>query len=394
MGCLIDFETPPDVIAAAEAAEAEPGSLGRSAGPADAVRQALGRALILQLQCQQQSRVQQSSLLDSEEARALRTAITRLGRLSPPDAAAPSIRGPLSGPPPHRIEPTDVQRVVVLSGGAPERPPWVHRVASGTTDASATGDSGAFPWSPRLFPASSCGGWKQGDPDAPAQPSNTQQTVNRRFWGSSVRFYVNGVDQGVAFIHLTGGERLFPAASPYAGGAVTFNPGPDFAFPPPLLAGGPAGAPDRRWRALSELEGDETAAVGAGLGFGAAHSLHLQHLLGVGLSLQSLDGLQSILGGAAAEAFSASSSMRAVQGTIVLPGGPPAMMAHAGGASSSKAGSARPAKAAAGASAASKKKVPAGPGEKKKAPATAAGGGKSTASGRGAQGRPTSTGSA
>jgi len=61
--------------------------------------------------------------------------------------------------------------------------------------------------------------------------------------------------------------------------------------------------------------------VGGGLSsWGAAHSAHLQSLLGAGLSLQSLDGLQSILGGSGAASAAAGSSMRAVQGTIVVPG--------------------------------------------------------------------------
>jgi len=82
--------------------------------------------------------------------------------------------------------------------------------------------------------------------------------VTHRFWRSHIRFFVNGEDQGIAFVHLTrepppkndgaalglgpspiaGGPlqaglgRYFPAASCYGGGTVKFNPGPHFAFPP------------------------------------------------------------------------------------------------------------------------------------------------------------------
>jgi hypothetical protein len=34
-------------------------------------------------------------------------------------------------------------------------------------------------------------------------PNNSKRCVFHRHWGSSLRFFVNGVDQGIAFVHLT-----------------------------------------------------------------------------------------------------------------------------------------------------------------------------------------------
>ena len=42
---------------------------------------------------------------------------------------------------------------------------------------------------------------------------------------------MNGVDQGIAYIHLTKENRYYPAASLYMGAAVRFNPGPTFNYP-------------------------------------------------------------------------------------------------------------------------------------------------------------------
>jgi hypothetical protein len=53
--------------------------------------------------------------------------------------------------------------------------------------------------------------------------------------GSAVRFYKNGVDQGVAFSDVWAGE-YYPAVSLYKDARVTFNFGPDFKYPPPGLA--------------------------------------------------------------------------------------------------------------------------------------------------------------
>jgi len=79
-------------------------------------------------------------------------------------------------------------------------------------------------------------------------PSNGKHTVHRRWWGSSVRFFVNGEDQGVAFIHLTRENRIHPSVSMYGGGSVRLNPGPVFSFPPdpnhfPSVSDTPAASP-------------------------------------------------------------------------------------------------------------------------------------------------------
>ena len=76
---------------------------------------------------------------------------------------------------------------------------------------------------------------------------------------SYVRFYLNGVDQGIAFVNLTGSvggpaapasletvqtaataSCYFAAAAALGGGAVRLNPGPHFEFPPPYAASGSA----------------------------------------------------------------------------------------------------------------------------------------------------------
>ena len=63
-------------------------------------------------------------------------------------------------------------------------------------------------------------------------PPNGKHAVMRRSWGSSIRFFVNGEDQGIAFVHLTKEARIHAAASVYGGGAVRLNAGPTFAFYP------------------------------------------------------------------------------------------------------------------------------------------------------------------
>ncbi len=67
---------------------------------------------------------------------------------------------------------------------------------------------------------------------APPGGANAKHSVQKRWWGSSVRFFVNGVDQGIAFVHLTRETRIHAAASVYGGGAVRLNAGPVFSFPP------------------------------------------------------------------------------------------------------------------------------------------------------------------
>eukprot|EP01138_Halocafeteria_seosinensis_P000801 gb/GECG01000822.1/.p1 GENE.gb/GECG01000822.1/~~gb/GECG01000822.1/.p1 ORF type:complete len:526 (+),score=63.18 gb/GECG01000822.1/:1-1578(+) len=50
---------------------------------------------------------------------------------------------------------------------------------------------------------------------------------------SYVRFYINGKDQGIAFVNLTDAQKYYAAASCYLGGSVRLNGGPHFTFPPP-----------------------------------------------------------------------------------------------------------------------------------------------------------------
>ena len=92
-------------------------------------------------------------------------------------------------------------------------------------------------------------------------PKDPNSNVWQRYWGSSMRFFLNGEDQGISFIHLTksvqaqGGAssglpgRYFPAASLFYGASVRLNPGPSFAFPPP-----PPSETTIKWRPVSELE--------------------------------------------------------------------------------------------------------------------------------------------
>lgn len=89
------------------------------------------------------------------------------------------------------------------------------------------------------------GGDSAGAPSAGAPTVNTRYTVNQRFWGSSIRFYRNGVDQGIAFVHCTRERRYYPAASMYKGGIVQLVPGPVFRHPPPAEQG---------WRPMCEAE--------------------------------------------------------------------------------------------------------------------------------------------
>ena len=113
----------------------------------------------------------------------------------------------------------------------------------------------------------------------------------------SIRFFVNGVDQGTAFVHLTndtggtgpqftaaaaadGGagappdakpSLYFPAASVYGGASVRLNCGPAFRFPPPnpYFVGAPTAA---REGVEGAGVGGAGAGAGAGVGAGAATS--------------------------------------------------------------------------------------------------------------------------
>jgi hypothetical protein len=162
VGCLIDFDTPPEALAAAEAADG-----GASAGPADAARQARAQA--------------------AAAAGASREEIERLLYNSEPP------RRPEGG-----------------EGGA-----GAGAGSSGSAAAAAAGGEG--------------GGGGGGGGSA---RGNGKHTVSRRWWGSSIRFFVNGADQGAAFVHLTREARYYPAVSLFGGASVRLNPGPAFAFPP------------------------------------------------------------------------------------------------------------------------------------------------------------------
>lgn len=164
--------------------------------------------------------------------------------------------------------------------------------------ASAAASGGAGSSSGRMAPRKAQPGLEQlgldWDPrtgaattPAPSAPYNHKRLVNHRYWRSSVRFFVNGADQGTAFIHLTddtGGSgpshgaaaetaaaaasaafggadgddafllpphppkrcAYFPAASVYGGASVRFNPGPVFKYPPPapyVVTAGPPQPP-------------------------------------------------------------------------------------------------------------------------------------------------------
>ncbi len=66
---------------------------------------------------------------------------------------------------------------------------------------------------------------------AAAPPKKKEEEEPARLDNSEIRFFKNGVDQGVAFSNLYEGT-YFPAGSLYGGGAVKFNFGPTFKFPP------------------------------------------------------------------------------------------------------------------------------------------------------------------
>jgi hypothetical protein len=87
-------------------------------------------------------------------------------------------------------------------------------------------------------------------------PPNGKSTVHQRLWGSSARFFKNGVDQGIAFVNLTRESRYYPAASAFGGGTVRICAGPVFAHPPPAAVWPPGS-----YRPLCEAEALQQEAV-------------------------------------------------------------------------------------------------------------------------------------
>jgi hypothetical protein len=144
----------------------------------------------------------------------------------------------------------------------------------------------------------------------PVAPKDPNANVWQRHWGSSMRFFVNGEDQGISFIHLTksvqaqGGSssgltgRYFPAASLFYGASVRLNPGPVFSFTPTSLL-------NTKWRPVSELESVAGSALsshgmaGSSMQVGGAVASLLPLALG-GVAAPSLTLASSGSGGAAA----------------------------------------------------------------------------------------------
>ena len=178
IGCLIDFATPPGELALAEARDG-----GASAGPADGVRQLRAQAAA-------------TGGADREAIEALLYSTTPPQRHPLP----PTAQGAGAG----AGEVAEVEAMTDAGAAAAGSRVGYGRGGAGAQTASAPGDG----------------------------PPNGKHSVNRRYWGSTIRFFVNGEDCGPAFVHLTREARYFPAASMYAGGAVRFNPGPTFAFAP------------------------------------------------------------------------------------------------------------------------------------------------------------------
>ena len=178
VGCLITFATPSEALAAAEARDA-----GASAGPADAARILRAQRLIAA-----------AAPRDAvEDALFGREPLQR-----PPWAGGPE-RLALPPPPPDPTSPLHTFGAPRLGGSAP----------------IATTVASLLAWTPGTPP-----------------PRNAKKIVCQRFWGSSVRFFVNGVDQGAAFVHLTRCDKYYPAIALSGGASARFTPGPPFAFPP------------------------------------------------------------------------------------------------------------------------------------------------------------------
>ena len=88
--------------------------------------------------------------------------------------------------------------------------------------------------------------------------------------GSAISFYKNGACQGVAFADVWA-EKYYPAASLYKAALVTFNFGPDFAFPPEGLDARPCSelAPPQPPEAAAAEQGTAEMITQAAYGGGA-----------------------------------------------------------------------------------------------------------------------------
>jgi hypothetical protein len=152
IGCLIDFDTPEAEIIKTEAKD-----LGASAGPCDGERQR-----------------EASALVESPEFTAFSRELA--------------------------------EAVIVSNNQSPIPPPWAPYAKA----APIVGLSKAVT---NLLAARNCSHLERRakaivDRERRAASEgteipNSKRTVNNRFWRSSVRFFVNGEDQGIAFVHLT-----------------------------------------------------------------------------------------------------------------------------------------------------------------------------------------------
>jgi hypothetical protein len=212
IGCLVDFATPQHELAAAEARDG-----GASAGPADGARQARAAA--------------------AAAAGADKDAIEALLHCTEP---------------PQAVDGSAEARAGAGAGGGAGAGAGSAGEGAGSSSSSSSSSSSAA--------------------DLGAMPAVAKHTVSRRWWGSSVRFFVNGEDQGVAFVHLTREARLLPAASMFSGGSVRLNPGPVFAHPPCAARFPAAAAAPSSSGAGAEGEGSG-AASGAAAASAAAPTL-------------------------------------------------------------------------------------------------------------------------
>ena len=222
VGCLIAFNTPAADLRAAEQSDAGPAS----AGPADGARVRQAQAASARAPGGATRSEVEAILFQSAPPGQLPWSQTSAGSCS---SSSGGSRGGIAG---------GDHSAAYSEGGA--------SAYAGYAAAAAAAAGGAL-LPGRLAPHSSSGGssssssgsdaWRPGDPI----PRNDKHVVNARHWGSSIRFYVNGEDQGTAFVHLTRETKYFPAASCYDGASVRFNPGPVFAFTPDGTSAAPAG---------------------------------------------------------------------------------------------------------------------------------------------------------